>query len=101
MDLDICALLNEAIANMERYWMNRDQFNYTVEYRIGQTVEDLLVPVRCGITILRTTEEGNNRWVMTLEIPSTPQNREVGNAEDIDGVWQWFRDLQARYCNFQ
>jgi len=98
MELDICTLINEAISNMERYWRNRDHFAYTVEYHVGHTVEEFKEAVRCGITIMRTIETGENRWVMTLEIPTTRQQREIGNAEDIDGVWQWFYALRDKYC---
>jgi hypothetical protein len=94
LELDIKGLVQDALTNMERYWKNREHFVYLVEYIAGHDLAKA-DRVKCGITIMCTIEEGEHRWIMTLELPNGPPV--VGNADDIDGVWKWFKDLRDTY----
>jgi hypothetical protein len=94
---DVGGFLTDAIGNMKRYWLNREHFAYTVEYHTGNTTEEFAVTEKAGITIFKSVEPGDNRWIMTLEIPMTAQRQETGNAKDTDGVWEFFEDLQKKY----
>ncbi len=95
MEISIGAFLADAVSNMQRYWLNRSHFAYTVEFHCGSTVAEFAVKHRCGITIMRTTAE--EPWLMTLEIPWTTEEKIMSQADDIDGVWKFFAELQKKY----
>lgn len=95
MEINIGAFLADAISNMQRYWLNRTHFAYTVEFHTGVNSEEFVTPHRCGITIMKTLAD--EPWMMTLEIPWTNEKTILGKADDIDGVWNFFTELQKKY----
>lgn len=96
-NFDVACFLTDAIANMKRYWLNREHFAYTVEYHTGNTTDEFKVAEKAGISIFKNVQPGDNRWIMSLEIPMTNQKQVGGNAEDTDGVWKFFEELQKKY----
>ena len=88
MELNICAFLNDAVANIKRYWKSKRNFAYTVQCQDG---EEMLT---CSVAILG---ESHGKWVLILELPPPLENETYELMASSD-VWRQLALLQAKYC---
>lgn len=95
MQIDEGAFLDDAITQMEKTWLDRKHWTYSVELRTGRTTQEILEPIlRFGVALFRTTDDENGPWLAQIELPSGSKSKQ---CRDIDEVWQYIKEERKNY----